>query len=252
MTVSSLEGLSCLGLSVEFLWTWLIISFFPTIENFSSYSLLIFLNPFSLSSHGTPKMQMLVDLMLSQSLLGCLHFLFPIFCPSGHFVHSSAPSCFCYWFLPFLISSLFLFVLWFFWVFGSLFLFCVLHSFPKILELIFTIILWFLFWTVPISTSFSCFSGGFHVYLRPGFTLFFILILTFCDCSFWFLATVGLLVLLVIWVDEAKGMWGILWCRKGGTKRWEKLEFLVAGRGRGMLSQTLINNLLIGEFAPSC
>ena len=60
-------GLSCLGLCAS--WPWLTVSF-PMLGKFSAIiSSNIFLSSFSLSSAGTPIMQMLVCLMLSQRTL---------------------------------------------------------------------------------------------------------------------------------------------------------------------------------------
>ena len=61
-------------------WIWVAVSF-PMLGNFSTIvSSNIFSGPFSLSSpSGTPIMQMLLHLMLSQRSLGCLHFFLLFF-----------------------------------------------------------------------------------------------------------------------------------------------------------------------------
>jgi len=73
---------------------------FPCLEIFQLLSLPIFYQTTSLLySSRTPIMWMLVDLMLSQGLLGNLHFIFPVFCSAAlistvlsftSFIHSSA------------------------------------------------------------------------------------------------------------------------------------------------------------------
>ena len=77
-------------------WTWLTI-FFPMLEKFSTIiSSNIFSGPFSLSSSGTPIMQMLMHLMLSQRVLRLSSFfcwfiyysLFYILICSSDFHHS--------------------------------------------------------------------------------------------------------------------------------------------------------------------
>ena len=202
-------GLSYLGLCAS--WTWLTISFpmlgkFSTIISSSIFSgLFSFWDPYNVNVsvfNVAPEISWLSFFFFSSFFLySVLWQWFPPFCPPDH-LSIPLPQLFCYWFL--LVYYLSLFVCFFFISCRSLVnISCLFSIFASILFprswIIFTIIILNSFsGRLPVSISFSCFSGILSYPFIFDKTFCFVIVINFLWYGFCFSYCETMLLLLLL------------------------------------------------------